>query len=806
MANFNIDYLVVAGGGGGASASSGYAGGGAGGAGGYRTSYGTGNISGGNSPVESALNLTIGTSYTITVGDGGAGGPAASPINAAPPSGSKGNDSVFASITSEGGGYGVGQSQGTGGSGGSAGGGGGGSSPGSGGSGTSGQGTSGGTGTSSCPSNACLLGGGGGGASQAGSSVQDGKGGDGLSSSITGSSVIRAGGGSGGSYGPIGWNDPIAGGAGGGGDAGVSANGYVGQPGTANTGGGGGGATWYTNQVSREGGNGGSGIIILRYATADANYTTTGLTPTEIIDGTDTILSFTTVGTGSITFTTPPPPPFSGNKVTTPVTDFNKPNTEEGLKIPSGTASDRPTGVTGMVRNDTNQSSNGSLSAITYYNGTNWRYFENKPEPIGSLVFEPASSIASGQINANKPLGQNFTFTRASTATFLGSNNLLQTAASGMPRIDYLGNTGGHILLEPARTNIFQQSNNLANNTWWAEINSVSLTSSDKNITSPTGAGNDAWTLTTNSGGGLKKVGLRMRNNGANNHGIPPSTSKVMSIFVKKSSYDFIYFNSQKFQSDMNGDTWFNISNGTLGTVSSNHTSTKIEDYGNGWYRLSATVTAPASPTDNTGQFSWHVANANGETNVTEDGTSTSFWYGGQIEVGEYSTSYIETNTASVTRVAETASGAGNDQVINSTEGVLYAEISALANDGTWRSIGMNSGSATNRLLLTYRPTDNQINYLVQVGGVTQVNILYVLNDAITYNKIALKYKANDFALWVNGVEVETDTSGTVFSNNTLSELSFDNAASADDFYGKVKEVRVYKTALTDAELASLTT
>ncbi len=377
MANFNIDYLVVAGGGGGASASSGYSGGGAGGAGGYRTSYGTGNISGGNSPVEAALNLTIGTSYTITVGDGGAGGPAASPINAAPPSGSKGNDSVFASITSEGGGYGTGQGQGTGGSGGS-GGGGGGYTPGSGGSGASSQGNSGGTGTTNCASNACYLGGGGGGASQAGSSVQDGKGGDGLSSSITGSSVIRAGGGSGGSYGPIGWNDPIAGGAGGGGAAGVSANGYVGQPGTANTGGGGGGATWYTNQVSRKGGDGGSGIIILRYATADANYTTAGLTPTETIDGTDTILSFTTVGTGSITFATPPPPPFSGIKVTTPVTDFNKTNTEEGLKIPSGTSSNQPTGVTGMLRNDTTQSSKGSSSAISYYNGTDWRYFENE--------------------------------------------------------------------------------------------------------------------------------------------------------------------------------------------------------------------------------------------------------------------------------------------------------------------------------------------------------------------------------------------------------------------------------------------
>lgn len=297
-----VDYLVVAGGGGGGSASSGSSGGGAGGAGGYRTSYGTGNISGGNSPVESALNLTIGTSYTITVGDGGAGGPAASPITAAPPSGTKGDNSVFASITSEGGGYGVGQNQGTGGSGGSAGGGGGGSSPGSGGTGTSSQGSNGGTGTSNCASNACYLGGGGGGASQAGSSVQGGKGGDGLSSSITETSVIRAGGGSGGSYGPIGWNDPIAGGAGGGGAAGVLANGLVGQPGSANTGGGGGGATWYTSENSKKGGDGGSGVVILRYP--DSYTVTKG---GSLISSVSTsvpgykIETFTS-GTGTITF------------------------------------------------------------------------------------------------------------------------------------------------------------------------------------------------------------------------------------------------------------------------------------------------------------------------------------------------------------------------------------------------------------------------------------------------------------------------------------------------------------------------
>jgi len=82
-------------------------------------------------------------------------------------------------------------------------------------------------------------------------------------------------------------------------------------------------------------------------------------------------------------------------KVTTPVTDFDKPNTEEGLKIPSGTSSNQPTGVEGMVRNDTTQSSKGSSSAITYYNGTNWRYFENELNTSFNTVLYTGTSLTN---------------------------------------------------------------------------------------------------------------------------------------------------------------------------------------------------------------------------------------------------------------------------------------------------------------------------------------------------------------------------------------------------------------------------
>ena len=74
------------------------------------------------------------------------------------------------------------------------------------------------------------------------------------------------------------------------------------------------------------------------------------------------------------------------------------------------------------------------------------------------------------------------------------------------------------------------------------------------------------------------------------------------------------------------------------------------------------------------------------------------------------------------------------------------------------------------------------------------------------FNKVALKYKENDFAFWINGVEVATDTSGIAPSEGTLNNLQLSNSSNGIPFYAKTKDLRVYPTALADAELITLTT
>lgn len=259
----NVDYLVVGGGGGGGRASYSEArGAGGGGAGGYLTSSGF---------------AVTAQAYTITVGDGGRAGLLA---NDATVNGASGENSVFSSITANGGGGAQGHSLNSpwkyswpvtgGGSGGGA------SNGGTGAAGTGGQGNNGGNGYDG---GSVYNGGGGGGASAVGANGTvsvNGNGGAGTASSISGSPVTYAGGG--GSDGAS--STKGSGGAGGGGAGGGTNNG------TANTGGGGGGMTGGVP------GAGGSGIVIVRYKPTTAVAGTPGL---PIVFRTGTIGALTNV-------------------------------------------------------------------------------------------------------------------------------------------------------------------------------------------------------------------------------------------------------------------------------------------------------------------------------------------------------------------------------------------------------------------------------------------------------------------------------------------------------------------------------
>ena len=198
------------------------------------------------------------------------------------------------------------------------------------------------------------------------------------------------------------------------------------------------------------------------------------------------------------------------------------------------------------------------------------------------------------------------------------------------------------------------------------------------------------------------------------------------------------------------------------------------------------------------------VANGSNEyPRVQFTGTGSLYAWGAQLEEGSYPTSYIPTSGSTVTRNQDIFTRDGIGSLINSTEGVLFVEMAALSESGNYRELGLSDGTTSNRVLISYKSTDNVIRGSFQGSGGT--NLEYTVASSEDFHKIAVKWKVNDFALWVDGVERATDTSGSSFPADTLNSLNFNSGAGGDIFYGKVKQLQVYKTALTDTQLAALT-
>ena len=86
--------------------------------------------------------------------------------------------------------------------------------------------------------------------------------------------------------------------------------------------------------------------------------------------------------------------------------------------------------------------------------------------------------------------------------------------------------------------------------------------------------------------------------------------------------------------------------------------------------------------------------------------------------------------------------------------------------------LGLSDGSGANRIGFQTSATANQIRFVVDAGG-NQASEFFVLDDITDFNKLALKWKQNDFSFWVNGIKIGTDTSGNVPFRNALNTLDF---------------------------------
>jgi hypothetical protein len=356
-------------------------------------------------------------------------------------------------------------------------------------------------------------------------------------------------------------------------------------------------------------------------------------------------------------------------------------------------------------------------------------------------------------VSVKEALNADFDFTRNSSATRVGSNGLIQDVASNLPRIDYTGGVGSW-KFEPQRTNLINYSESISN----TPIKSGTYT--DNFAISPDGTLN-ATKVTATSADPYFYQNISYS-----------AASYTASIYIKGIGNSV----GKSFQ---------------IRLASNIYTDTIPLE----WTRFEYTVTMP-SGSSNVGVEIPNPAVVGDEVLV----------WGWQLEEGSYSTSYIPTSgeIGGVTRLADVANNAGSSDLINSTEGVLYAEISALADTQQNRFVGINDGSNSNRVVIGYTSVgSNTPRVIVTSGGSTQAAIDFNINDIRQEIKIAAKYKLNSVDLWLNGFKVGSDTSAAMPIG--LNNLSFDSDGSGNsDFYGNTKSVAVFKEALTDLELECL--
>ena len=364
---------------------------------------------------------------------------------------------------------------------------------------------------------------------------------------------------------------------------------------------------------------------------------------------------------------------------------------------------------------------------------------------------------------------------------------------SGTPRLDYYTSSGvpgcPALLVEPSGTNLALQSE--AFNTTWTISNSTQITTNTTGTTDPAGSTLSDLIFCQASGSAAQGVTQAIS--------IATSGTYTMSVFVKKAA-NFDWFRIQ-FQDPAAAthQVYYNLASGTLGAVDAGSTGT-ITNFGNGWYR----VTHSRSTASGSISFGLRLANANSSLVVPCDGISGAFVFGAQLETGSVATSYIPTTTGSVTRSADVISVSGAvSGSIGQTEGTIYVEVDYRNFSTTSQAILhlFENGQNLIGIQVVRSGANNQFQAYAFVANSLVVSITSAISTAGVY-KIALAYKLNDYALYINGTPIGTDSNAGV---PTTSQVLLGHYASQIQLNDRILSAALYTTRLTDTQLALLT-
>jgi len=333
---------------------------------------------------------------------------------------------------------------------------------------------------------------------------------------------------------------------------------------------------------------------------------------------------------------------------------------------------------------------------------------------------------------------------------------------SGLPRLDYSGGaTCPSLLLEPQRTNLLPMSEQMNNATFWNSAGGA-LVITPNVVNSPDGTQNaDSITLSNDTARYFVSAPISLT----------PSQVYTYSVYMKSASGTL--------------DIFMSGVNGLSGQMKSVTTE---------WQRFTLTFTMHANGSEYFG------------IDQRSSGSSTSgtlYFWGAQVELGAYATSYIPTLSTSVTRVADAASKTGISSLIGQTEGTLFAEFEMnTQKDHFWPIISAMGATANDLIEIYGGPNSLYGSATMYVGGVVQSNIGFSLT--LGRHKIAIAYANNNTAVYLDGTLLQIDTSCSVpaMTQIAVGKFTYSSSFALGD---NINQTLLFPTRLTNAQLAELT-
>jgi hypothetical protein len=422
----------------------------------------------------------------------------------------------------------------------------------------------------------------------------------------------------------------------------------------------------------------------------------------------------------------------------------------------------------------------------------------NKTATKPSLVIVPAR-FKSGTLYSQIPSSNaDFNVTRATTATRVNASGLIESVASGIPRLDYFASGGvvgcPALLVEPQAQNLALQSE--AFNTTWSRTRINAF-----------GSGSVANTTGTLDPYGTNLADYLQEDTSASDThrmnqsiAVVSGTTYSMTCFLKS---------AERFQVGLyvfQGVERYTIFNLASGTATATNATGGIENYGNGWYRCRTTFTATASGTLSPGIY---LCDDSGNLAYTGTGTKGLYAFGFQFETGSVATSYIPTTTAAVTRNADVINLSGAvSGCIGQTEGTMYLDfIFRRPRIDVAGLCAISSTNFQNRLSFWNNISFNTIAVSLAANNASVFNIsVGTLTEGTRY-KLAIGYKTGNSAIFLNGVQVgSTRTDAFTFSTSLVAIFlgTYETGINTITNTG-INAFTLYTTRLTNTELAALT-